>query len=269
VVELYSHLLAFVVLAVAAVYDLRTTEVPDWLSATGVVGGLTIHAAAALLYNSWEPLIWSVGVGAVFSVYGWGMYFAGMWGGADAFATSILGFAAPYAVSGPSLTYPADLFINLMLVGFVYSIGFAAVKAARIPEVREGFRDRLTQETPRVALEISGALVAGFLLSSYTPLNGWIYGVGLGTMSLLYRFLKAVEEHAMVREVSLEEVEEGEVVAEVDHRVRGASQEELEDLDKEKVSVKSGVKFIPAFPAALLLTDVFGLGLGLVALLVS
>jgi len=42
-----SYTLALAVLFAAAISDLKTTEVPDWLSVIGVVGGVVLHAAAS------------------------------------------------------------------------------------------------------------------------------------------------------------------------------------------------------------------------------
>ncbi|MFB6147902.1 MAG: hypothetical protein ABEJ66_03385, partial [Candidatus Nanohaloarchaea archaeon] len=74
---IFSHLVAFSSLFIAAVSDLKTTDVPDIFGFAGVIGGVALHAAAAYTSGSLEPLLWSLGAGLVFSLYGWGLYLLG------------------------------------------------------------------------------------------------------------------------------------------------------------------------------------------------
>lgn len=261
-IEIFSHALAFSVLFVAAVWDLKTTEVPDTLGWIGVVGGISLHGFLSYSTGSLEPLVFSLGVGAIFSVYGWGSYLLGMWGGADAFAMSVLGFAAPYSISGTGFFHAASLFVNVMLVGFVYTLGFAVWKAVRSGGVFRKTWNRLMMEEKRVAAEILAAGVfSGVLL--YFGGTGWAFFMALVALILLYRFLKVLEAEEMTREVKVSELEGGEVPATgqgLGHKVKGLTDEDIEAIEKESIQVRSGVRFVPAFPAALLLTDVFPKG---------
>lgn len=266
--ELLSHLFAFGVLSAAAVSDLRTTEVPDWLSIAGVAGGILLHLAASLHTGAWRPLQLSLAIGAIFSIYGWGMYYVGMWGGADAFAVSILGFAAPYPVTGFEVAHPVNLFINIMLVGFLYTVGFALWKGYGNDSVVSDFRERVFGQKLRLTLELVAAVIVSVAGQLYFGMNGIFYLIALFLMVFLYRFLRAVEEEAMAKKIPKEELEGGEVISEVDGKIRGATEDEIEELELEEVEVKSGVKFVPVFPIALLITDIFGGGLQFFALFV-
>lgn len=305
----FSHILAFSTLFIAALWDLETTDVPDHLGVIGVLGGIILHAAAAYTTGSPDPLVWSLGVGVVFSLYGWGAYLLGMWGGADAFAMSVLGFAAPYGLSGVGVFHSVNLFVNLMLVGFLYTVGFAVYKAYQTGEVLSKTWRRLENEENRVAVEV---LAAGMVsaMAELAGLNGPVYFAVLLSMILLYRFLKVLEEEAMSFEKQVSELEAGDVIdledveierarqknrlGETLQRIRlrteslgltpfssrmeslenriaypeivGVTQKEidkLEELDVERVDVKTGARFVPVFPLALFVTDVFGGGLGL------
>lgn len=308
---LFSHVLGFLSLLIGGVYDLKTTEVPDWASIMGVAGGITLHAVYSYSTGSLEPLMWSLAVGAVFSIYGWGMYYYGMWGGADAFAMSVLGFAAPHGLSGQNLMYPVNLFVNLMIVGFVYTLVYAAYKAAISGNVLLDTRQRILEQESRISLEIVVAALFSALADIYLGVNGPIYFGFLLTMIFLYRFLRVLESSEMVRKMPVSELEVGDVIDQegvemggvrgknlvgnvldrlksftgrdsglLNHledrygysHIVGITEQEIEKLERsdvDEVEVKTGVRFVPVFPAALLITDVLGGGIYFLTMLVS
>lgn len=287
-----SHALAFATLFLAAVFDLKTTEVPDIVSLVGVLGGLSLHAAASLtgpadiatlssfavlvsepltwLFALGEPLLWSLGVGVVFSVYGWSLYFLGMWGGADAFAMSVLGFGAPYAVGNPGVIFAVDIFVNVLLLGFLYTLVFAVYRAYREGGVVEETYRRLKENEKRVVLEILVAAAVSSIGAFTGRFNAVAYFAILVAMIVLYRFLLVVQESSLSQSVDASELEGGEVVEseQLDDRIKGVTEEEVEELTGE-VTVKEGVRFVPVFPAALLLTEATNVGITWLVLVLS
>jgi hypothetical protein len=289
-----SHALAFSTLFLAAVFDLKTTEVPDLVSIFGVVGGIFLHFMASLnagfnlttLLNvslifqnplAWlqalgDPLIWCLGVGTAFSIYGWGIYFLGMWGGADAFAMSVLGFAAPYSVAGFGFLHGVDLFLNIMIAGFLYTVIFAFYQATKRPEVWRNTWKQLKEQELRVSAEIVGAGLLGFAGEYTGTFNGMFYFGFFVLLIFLYRFLKNIQDDLLSTEVPVSELEGGEVLAaeeEEGGKIVGITEEEIKSLDKETVEIREGIRFIPVFPIALIMTDVFGLGIMFFQLLIS
>lgn len=260
---LVSHVVCFLALAAGSIQDLLTTEVADQIPATAVVSGILLHASASYLSSSLMPLKWSLAVGTAFSVYGWGMYYAGMWGGADAFSLSALGFSAPYAVSGFGLMHSVNLFVNIMIVGFGYTLLYASYQALRTGKVLELTFEDIREDKLRFSMELAAATVLGFLALRVFRANLW-YPVLAISMVFLYRFLKQLEDRAMVTEKRVEDLEEGEVVVsgEVGNKVKGITEEEIEGIKADKVTVKTGVRFVPVFPVALLITDLYGGGIG-------
>lgn len=289
-----SHVIAFSTLFLAAIFDLKTTEVPDTVSIVGVVGGIGLHLLASLnsgfdintLTNlgillsepvTWlqalgDPLLWSLGVGTAFSVYGWGIYLLGMWGGADAFAMSVLGFAAPYSITGFGLMHSVDLFLNIMIAGFVYTLLFAFYQSTKKPEVWKDTLNDLKDQEKRVSLEILGAGLLGFVGTYTGSFNGLFYFIFFVSLILLYRFLKNIQDSLLSREVKVSDLKGGEVLAaeeEQGGKIVGITEEEIQELDQETVEIREGIRFIPVFPVALVMTDVLGLGIIFFQLLVS
>ncbi len=299
---IFSHLVAFSTLFIAALWDLETTDVPDLAGIVGVVGGIVLHALHAYYTGSLDPITWSVGIGAVFSIYGWGMYFLGMWGGADAFAMSVLGFAAPYSVSGTGLIHATNLFVNIMMIGLVYSVLFAFYQGLKSGGLVRKTLGRIRAQEKRISLEI---LLAGLLsgIGFYVNLDGFLYFGAALFFIFFYRFLQVLEEDAMSSSTEISELEPGDVIdsavlpgeevreknmlgnavskfrkflpfdsgvmRDIEDRtgypevvgVTGEEIERLEDAGIDTVEVKSGLRFVPVFPLALLVTDVWGGGI--------
>lgn len=289
-----SHALAFSTLFLAAVFDLKTTEVPDPISIVGVVGGIILHFMASLsagfnlntLLNvslifqnpaTWlqalgDPLLWCLGVGTAFSIYGWGVYFLGMWGGADAFAMSVLGFAAPYSIAGLGLLHGVDLFLNIMIAGFLYTILFAFYQAAKRPEIWKDTWNQIKEQERRISAEIAGAGLLGFIGEYTGSFNGLFYFGFFVLLIFLYRFLKNIQDSLLSTEVAVSELEGGEVLASEEEeggKIVGITEDEIKELDQETVEIREGIRFIPVFPVALVMTDVFGIGIMFFQLLVS
>lgn len=284
-----SHALTFSMLFVASLFDLDTTDVPDVFCATAVLGGLFLHFLAsrplnlaiistfvseqglmsffslsgigAVIAGLGDPLAYSLGVGVVFSVLGWAAYWRGMWGGADAFAMSALGFGAPYAGSA-SLTDPLNLFVNITLAGFVYIMVYTVYKSFRHPEVWEKTYALILEDRRRIGVEL-GAL-AGFTLIAFRAGMPVVpFSALLGFMIFLTRYLEVVQDEAFYEVVEAEDLEVGDVAAPdqgFGSKIVGLSEEDIEEFDGEELEVREGVPFMPVFVLALILTDVFGAG---------
>jgi len=302
-----SHVLAFSTLFIAGIWDLYTTDVPDFLGFTGVIGGITLHGLYSITTGSPDPLVWSFGAGLALSIFGWGMYLVGMWGGADAFAMSVLGFAAPFGLSGTGILHGINLVVNVMLVGMVYSLLFAFYRAIRSDTVFSSTLQGIKKDEKRISIEI---LLVGLFsgAAELAGLDGIIYFASLVSLVFLYRFLKVLEQEEMTFARDVSELEPGDVVSieglDIDEareknatgrileKIRSCSEdygfhglssriasleerfgypeivgitedeiEEIAEMGVEKVDIKTGARFVPVFPVALLLTDVSGLGI--------
>jgi Flp pilus assembly protein protease CpaA len=263
-----SHVLAFCSLFIGSLFDLDTTDVPDEFSAIGVVGGILLHAVYSYISGDWSFLGWSLGVGAIFSIVGWGAYYMGGWGGADAFAMSVLGFAAPFVPPAPSFIDPVNLIFNLMIVAFAYTTAYTFYRCLNRDSIKTTV-DRLENEKYRVLGEIGVAgLFSAFVWS--TGLNGATYFGLLLSLIILYRFFKVVENDMMSETFPVEEVEAGDVAAPgqgFGDKIVGLTEEQLEETDLDEIEIRRGVPFMPVFVIALLITDVFGGGLSLIFLI--
>lgn len=261
---LLSHAIALCALFINSLYDVLSEkgDVPDLFSIIAIVSGLLLHGIYSWSKATVDPFLWMAGIGMIMAAYGWVAYWKGLWGGADAMGLTVIGFAAPYAISGPSLVYPINVFINIMIVGLLYTIGFALYRAFRSEGFFTSVREKVYGNRVRILLESVGAV--GFsIYAGSVGLNPFTYFIALIGIIFLYRFLKVLEDTEMTKSVPVDELEGGEVVAESGRFIEGITEEEIEELEVEEVEVQEGVRFMPVFPIALLITDVFGGGVTL------
>jgi len=295
----FSHILAFSALFISGLFDVFSEkgDVPSIFMVVAIVGGIVLHGAHAYLTNSLSFFTWMMVIGLFFSAYGWITYWMGMWGGADAMAMTVLGFAAPYSVSGLGINHSLSLFINIFVVSTVYTVLFAFYKVVKSTKLKQGFLNRLSDNRNILIAEL--AIIAVFSTLQSSLINSAIFFVGLSMMILLYNLTKELENSEMSREIDLEELETGDVIDTdgldlgrsrqrnlvgiafkkadnltngklsgsplnyIDERmgyseIVGVTDEEIEHLkDKgvDKVKVTEGLRLVPVFPAALLLTD--------------
>ncbi|MFB6199823.1 MAG: prepilin peptidase [Candidatus Nanohaloarchaea archaeon] len=276
---LFSHITVFSILFIASVFDLKTTEVPDVFPAAGIVGGIVLHLMASLpqlnidtlfsiqtlLTNPvtyfqalGDPLLLSLVVGVVFSIIGWSMYFTNMWGGADAFLLSMIGFGAPFPVSGVQLLYPMEFLFNMVFAGFLYTMVFAVYKAAWRPEVFSLTLKKIEEERKRVLVEVSAVSAFSLVNMIHSPVVGASTFVMFLLLIIVYRFLMVIQEEVMVEEVAVEELEGGEVLGkeeELGGKIKGITEEEIKELDKDEVEIREGIRFVPVFLIAFLITE--------------
>lgn len=225
--------LAFVIggVAYAAYLDLRTGEVPDWVSLLVAGAGLLFHTYLSVTLGSPAPLVNAVVVGTVLFLTGWIIYLMGVWGGADAFVLGAVGYAVPALPPGITPLYtapwpfPFSLVLTVLLVGALYSIGYAVYKGATSTVVWDRFHAEVYEQRVwfgfLLAAYILVSAAAGFLLAQkYSTSMGRVllqtapFFLLLVILLALSRFLNAVEQEVMHRTIPVDELEPGAVLAE-------------------------------------------------------
>lgn len=286
---MYEYLIfgiAFGGTMIAALLDLWTTEVPDSISI--IVGGISfgLHVYLSWMTGDISYAVWSLGLGLGFLAGGWLLYWIGGWGGADAVVLGSLGFALPYVaeVMAPlgqtPWPYPVSFLLNVLIVGSIYSIGYAAYKGVTVEGVMQSFLEDLKRYSTRMiavilsvtALLVTVAVVAH--LNQIAPLSesvrtmGWYIPLLIGLL-ILYRYLRVIEDEGLVIEKDVEDVVIGDVVVESveleagdihPQRIVGIEEEQLEELHetRETVPVQHGVRFVLTFPLAFAATAFYG-----------
>jgi len=263
-----------IVLVLSALFDLKTLEVPDWVTYGGIAVGMIIHIVLTITQATYWPALSSgLGIGAGYLI-GALMYYTGQWGGGDAKLLMAVGalLGVEFDITSASLAF----LINLIFAGAIWGIGYLLVLGAR--HAHKSFRvfNTLRHKHNKALLLntiLAGIILAAALLTEYTlPLAALAFlCYGLTYLGI---FAKSVELACMHHWISADKLVEGDwlvhpfmhgnkIIAKPSKT--GLSIKEvraLKDIHKKqgigKICVKYGIPFTPAFLVSYLFTLAFG-----------
>lgn len=265
-------IIALVILVIATITDLRTLEVPDWLSYAGIALGLITH----LTYSITQWNIWPLANSTIGLIIAFGiaclMFYTGQWGGGD--AKLLMAMGALIGFDANKFGFGASFLLNLLWMGAIWGVAYTLFLAARnFKNVTRTARTLLFQKQ-YARVSITSIIIAvlsstlAFILAR-AQLEFTVLAVVSITFPALIIITKATELSAMHKWVTPDQLVEGDWLV---HTVKvgkkiiappkvGLETEhilELKKLKKQKICVKYGVPFVPAFLLAFLLTAHWG-----------
>lgn len=279
--------LAFVAIIAGSYTDIKTREVPDWVSIGLIIFGLGTRLIFSLTKNEWHWFLEGVFGLVIFFALAWVMFYSGQWGGGDSKLLMGLG-----AVLGIHLSLPFEFnqfgisfVINTLIAGAVYGMIWALVlglknKKIFIKEIKKVMRNPKMQILRRVVFFAFLIWIVVFLLGTFTQLNKeWkLAATVLFILVLLtyyiWLFTKTVENACMYKRIPPEKLTEGDWMAD-DIIVKGKRICGPKDLGIEKkqikqlialkkkkliktVLIKEGIPFIPSFLLGFVITFLWG-----------
>lgn len=270
VLEVVLLSITIIALLIASYSDLRTREVPDWLSYGLIFAALGIRTIFSF-QRGW-PIIVSGLIGvlicyAISSV----LYYTDQWGGGDSKLLmgmgAVIGITYPFAAS----SFRLGLFMLLLLfVGAGYGLlWMAGIAVRRRVQFWGKFKERM-QKYRSLHLGLI-VLSLGFVVFSF--LYGFLWPLVPLPLGLFYllSFVTIIEDNFFVRRIPVGKLTEGDWLAEdvrkAGRTIMGERTLERQDLDRirsvglERVSIREGIPFVPIFLISYLLL-VFGKGLG-------
>lgn len=244
--------------ALAGIWDLRTTEVPDEIPALLISSGIFIWYVYALTVGNFAPLFFSLALGTGTLLAGWFMYRKGYWGGADAFMLASVAFMLP--VYRNALFLPAYA-LNFLVVSSAYMVLYALALGILHPEAFSYLLDDLRNHGKVLA---GAALAAAVLLGAAVlfvrvPAPGALAALlGAVAFTLFWRYAKVIEQRIFRRKIPASHIRAGDVLETMIWR--GITAAEIKDLAKKRkfVVIKEGVRFVPVFFITLLVTVFYG-----------
>lgn len=271
--ELILLAVAFIGASIAAAYDLKTTEVPDWVFYAMFGIGLPVLIARSLIEGNFSHLTNSFIAGGGLLGFGYLMYKVGQWGGADAVLLGLFGFLLPAVPShfSPTLLFPfpVSLLFNIFLVGAVYMLVYAAVFAAINKHIMAKFFNDMKASLKMAGLLVAGlfilALGIGFYFAEIFTIqtiffNALLTAGGAIAFLVIYKFVHAVENFGFKKRIPVSKLRIGDMLLKKRELV-GIDRSQLRKIKnsgKKFVWIKEGVRFVPAFPLALLFTLYYG-----------
>lgn len=270
--ELALIIVALFVLAVASYVDLKILEVPDWLNYAGIAAGLGIHLIFSLQQWSWWPIASSaIGFGVAFAIACL-MFYTGQWGGGDAKLLMALG--AIIGFTPEKFGFGSSFLINLVFIGGAWGIFWSGQLAVRNwKEFWKTFR-KLSHQKPYASMRISAMITTVILVIAALVLLEYqleLIALALVLYIICYSiiFVKSVELSCMHKWVTPDKITEGDWLVRPVKAGKtviapprlGLEKEHVALLQKmykqkkiDKILVKYGIPFAPAFLLAFLLT---------------
>lgn len=277
--ELIPLAIALIGSSMAAVWDLKTTEIPDEIPYAMIALALIFYAIQSLLQWNYWPVLNSLIFGLGFLGFGFLMYYAGQWGGGDAKVLSAIGFLIPEAPRGflkLFFPFPFSYLINVFLVGAAYMLIYAFVLALINKRIMiKFFKDM--KASSRILLIGSIFLFFCFvffnwLLMNYFQMrfdlvfilkNSFYPLIATLALFIIWKFAKSVEEVGFKKRIPVSELKVGDVL-ERSKLWEGITEKKLKKIKKSGkkfVAIKEGIRFGGVFPLALLFTLYFGDGI--------
>ncbi len=274
-------ILAGIAILLAAISDLKTREVPDWLNFGLIFSGIGLRLIFSIMnLDAWPITIGLAGLGLAV-VISYAMFYAGQWGGGD--AKLLMGLGATLGLDPRHLA--DDIFIaflvNVLIVGGFYGlfwcIGLAIKhhKAMRT-KLAEYVQEKHIVRARRIMLTSTLVLVGIAFFTPNMVLQFTILMAAFGAFMLFYLwiFAKIVERVAMHKHVDPEKLTEGDWIAYdiivggkriCGPKDLGISKEQIKELallKKKKliktVLIKEGLPFVPSFFLAYIVTLIGG-----------
>jgi hypothetical protein len=277
--------LALIYLIIATISDIKTQEIPDSLNFSFVFIGLFVNALRTFTSNDNSYLLYSLLTFGAFFIVGRLMYYSKQWGGGDAKLLAGMGALVPlYPMFTNGLSWAKttnyfglDFFINLILVGAIYTIIYAIYLSIKnrkkfIENFKEIYLTKKTKKFEKIiwVLVILINAVGIFILKTNAERTLLL---SISLLLLLFNYLlvftKAVEKTTMYKTISTQKLREGDCITsrlKSDDKivytpsVHGVKKSQIELIQKhfKEVHIKEGISFAPTFLIAFLVTILKG-----------
>jgi len=232
---LFSIALAYAL--TAAIFDLKTREVPNWLNFSLIAFALAYRLFFSIYYDRYDFIIYGLLGFLVFYLIANAFYYSKVFAGGDAKLLMGLGCILPFESLG-------DLFY--IGAGFIFS------------------------ESRKLFIFSSIIIVLLLIETVYFSSSYLFFLISLLfflLLPILYIYLKTIESSCMIKMVSSKIATEGDWLEKdikvggkiIKKSVHGLSREEIMLLRKhnKKIWIKYGIPFVPAFFLAIVFTVFF------------
>ncbi|MEM5811900.1 MAG: prepilin peptidase [Candidatus Aenigmatarchaeota archaeon] len=238
-------------LFIAAIYDLKTTEIPDEIPIFLIALGIFTSIFKWLFLNDITYLTKMLIVGSIFSIFGIIAYYTGQWGAGD--SALLISIAFLY----PDFVFIFKYLINLLIFGSIFMVTFSIIYCYIYSKnsLKIFFYHLKKFKLAYFMLFIIPIII--HFLFAHKILT--VFSALLPILAILYNFGKIVEKYGFKRKIKVSELKVGDVLA--SFKIwRGITKEEIEKIKKSNkkfVIIKEGVRFAPAFFIAFIYTMIF------------
>ncbi len=268
-----------VILFFASVFDIKTREVPDWLSYSLIYFSITASLIFSIIKMNYIYIMNSVlglAAGFILAVL---LFYLGQWGGGDSKLLMGLGSSIGIGFSLVNIDFFIVL-INIFMVGFLYGFIYSIMLALKNRKrFAEGFKKRIRTRPILFLRRIVIITVSlGIIISFFLPLYLKVFIMGFTGIFFfifyLWIFTQVIEETCMIKKTDINKLTVGDWLVEpvkfgnktiIEKSKTGLTKEDINKLKElkkkgkiKKVIIKEGIPFIPSFFIGYLIFIVYG-----------
>ncbi len=268
-------------LVIATITDLKTREVPDWLSYGLIAVGLGLNLLFSFIYWNYWFFVNSLAGFLLFLIVALIMFYTAQWGGGDSKVLMGLGALIGFDVRFTKFPFMIILLINILLIGAVYGLIWSLILMFK--NLKNFLREfkKISHRTKMVRLKTYLVVFALFMMILFLINRRTMFGFFLLVLLLmilitfyLWIFVKAIEKTCMIKKVTPHKLTEGDwIVKDIKYKGKyicgpkdlGIEKKQIEELINlykqrkiNKVSIKEGIPFVPSFLIAYIVSLIFG-----------
>ena len=261
----------------SSVTDIKSREIPDWLSYSLIIAGLGLRLLFSISENEYTLILFGlVGFGIFFALAHL-FYFLRLWGGGDAKLLMVTAALFSTYPNYENISFLWGFLFNLLLIGSVYNLVWAFVLLIKnYDKFKTEFWNLLKHDKFKkyqkyyLVLALVILVFAIIIQDSSLRLTLIILFAVLLVYHYFHILIKAVDHIGMYKNIKVSELTEGDWVAKniyinkkliASPKDLGLTKKQINILKKSailKIQIKQGVPFAPAFLITLIVTLVLG-----------
>ena len=279
IADILLIIVSLIALIFSSITDLRTKEVPDWLSHGLISAALAIRLLHAVIFQEPSYFIFGLLGFIIMFIIGNIFYHTKQLGGGDAKLAMGLGAAfatSPFYIS-TGIPFLIILFGYIMVIGAIYGVIWAIYLITKDfknfkSEVKKLTKTRYMKIFKIIALIIAGVFLAIiFFVLSYPSSKILMAAITIVTLIYPYIFMaaKAIENIHFYKTIIIENLVEGDWIAEnvkknnkiIIPKKTMITKKDLQKLKQNnirQVVIKDGIPFVPPFLIGTVLALIFG-----------
>ena len=270
-------------LVIASISDLKTKEVPDFISYSLIIIALTLRLLYSLTTKDFTYLIQGLIGFAIFVALAFLFYYTKIWGGGDAKLLMGLGAVFPtypkillnYFTPNLNLPFLLILIINILIIGSIYGILWSIILATMnkkqfLKEIKPIYTKYKLLTSLFLILSI--LILSSILIIPETKIK--LMMLALSIIVLIYPYLiiftKTIEKSCLIKNINIENLTEGDWLAKdvksnnkviLSKRITEIEKKHIQLLKKHKIKkvlIKQGIPFIPSFLLSVIISLILG-----------
>ncbi len=205
-------------LIVASITDIKTMEVPDWISYSMIASGLGIRLIYSTITSSWNYFLYGVLGFLILFVFGNLMYYTKQWGGGD--SKLIMGLGALFATSNIYPNFLLGIITNILLIGAIYGVIWGFILAIKNwKNFIKDFKRELIKNKKILVFSLITSLIVITLTYIIIEDKLEILIISLIFLIVIFyyfltMFVRSVENTCMLKKIAPNRLTEGDWVAE-------------------------------------------------------